>query len=123
MSNSTVWVNSNYINKEQDMEEEVKKPGFFKRWFKRMVNEVLENDQDYATPKRNRSRLFAASDDSFRSEPLSFKVYKANGGMVIETISYDRKRDITNSQLHIIPHEEDLGSEISKIITIEALRS
>ena len=53
---------------------------------------------------------------------LNFKVYKASGGTVLETSSYDRKTDRHNNSLYIITDSQDLGKEIGKIITLESLR-
>jgi len=57
------------------------------------------------------------SDDSLR-----FNIYRASGGMIIETRKYDRIKDINHTRLHIVVDGEDLGSSIGKIITMEALR-
>jgi hypothetical protein len=54
---------------------------------------------------------------------LNFKIYKASGGTVLETSSYDRKTDRHNNSLYIITDSQDLGKEIGKIITLESLRS
>jgi hypothetical protein len=53
---------------------------------------------------------------------IRFQVYKANGGMVVETSMYDRHKDRHHNSLHIITDEQDLGKEIGKIITMETLK-
>ena len=53
---------------------------------------------------------------------LRFNVYRAAGGMVIETRKYDRIKDTNHTRLHIVVDGEDLGQNIGKIITMEALR-
>lgn len=53
---------------------------------------------------------------------IRFQVYKANGGMVVETSVYDRVKDRHHNSLHIITDGQDLGKEIAKIITMETLR-
>lgn len=53
---------------------------------------------------------------------IRFQVYKANGGMVVETSMYDRHKDRHHNSLHIITDEQDLGKEIAKIITMESLK-
>jgi hypothetical protein len=50
-------------------------------------------------------------------------VYRADGGFVVETRQYDRKRDENNISLHVITDDRDLGQEIGKIITYQNLRS
>jgi hypothetical protein len=53
---------------------------------------------------------------------IRFQVYKANGGMVVETSMYDRQKDRHHNSLHIITDQQDLGKEIAKIITMETLK-
>jgi hypothetical protein len=50
-------------------------------------------------------------------------VYKANGGTIVETSSYNIRKDQTNSGLYVILDTQDLGTEIGKIITIEGLKT
>ena len=62
------------------------------------------------------------SGDSLSSDPLRLSIYRANGGIVVETRTYDRQKDRNQTQLHIVGHDEDLGRSLSKIITMESLR-
>jgi hypothetical protein len=59
---------------------------------------------------------------SIDSNGFRLQVYKANGGVVVETRSYDRRRDENNNSLYVITEDKDLGEEIGKIITMENLR-
>lgn len=61
--------------------------------------------------------------DRLNSNPLRIDVHHANGGMVIETRLYDRVKDRTHSSLYVIHDSQDLGEELSKIITISGLRT
>ena len=62
------------------------------------------------------------SGESLSSDPLRLSIYRANGGIVVETRTYDRQKDRNQTQLHIVGHDEDLGRSLSKIITMESLR-
>ena len=53
---------------------------------------------------------------------INFRICKANGGYVVETSSYDINTDRSRSNLHIITDEQDIGQEIGKILTMEALK-
>lgn len=53
---------------------------------------------------------------------ITFSVYKANGGIVIETRFYDDVKDRNRRGLYIINDEQDMGHELAKIITIESLK-
>ncbi len=57
------------------------------------------------------------------SNSLNFKIFKASGGTVLETTSYDRKTDRHSNSLYVITDDKDLGKEIGKIITLESLRN
>jgi hypothetical protein len=83
----------------------------FKNWLMRDDNEELI------------SVVGADEGPSLHSEDsLRFNIYRASGGMIIETRKYDRIKDINHTRLHIVVDGEDLGSSIGKIITMEALR-
>ena len=56
------------------------------------------------------------------SQGFRLQVYKASGGIVIETHAYDEKKDRSNIGLHVITESQDVGYEIGKIITFENLK-
>ena len=60
---------------------------------------------------------------SIDSAGFNLKVYKASGGTVIETNAYDRRNDRHQTGLYVITDDKDLGNEISKIITMENLKT
>lgn len=53
---------------------------------------------------------------------ISFTLYSANGGKIIETRRYDSVKDREITGLYVINSDAELGEEISKIITMERLR-
>ena len=59
---------------------------------------------------------------SLDSTGMRFEVFKASGGIVIEVKRYDHVKDKHHLGLYVITNDQDLGNEISKIITIEALK-
>ena len=56
------------------------------------------------------------------SQGFRLQVYKASGGIVIETHAYDEKKDRNNIGLYVITEGQDVGYEIGKIITFENLK-
>jgi hypothetical protein len=54
---------------------------------------------------------------------MSFTVYRANGGMMVEYNRYDDRRDQHCCELHIVHPDQDLGAALSKIVTFESLKS
>lgn len=60
---------------------------------------------------------------SLRSEPvLSFTIYNAIGGKLVEFRYHDRKNDRVSTQMYIIGKDEDFGEKIAKIATLETLK-
>jgi hypothetical protein len=102
--------------------KKVKKPGFFKRWLLNSLKEVVKEEREKEAYS-NRGLVTAVSRrDSLDSNPMVMKIYRANGGTIVETTTFDRHKDRHQNQLHIIGHDVDLGQGLSKIITMESLR-
>lgn len=57
------------------------------------------------------------------SDGLRLQIYKASGGYVVETRSYDRVKDRNFNSMHVITEDQDLGDALGKIVMMEALRS
>jgi len=83
----------------------------------RLRNWIMRDDDDYA------EQLVSVDETPhLESEGLRLQVYRASGGYVIETRTYDRKNDRNHNTMHVITDEENLGERIGKIIMMEALR-
>lgn len=104
-------------------------------WLKRKLaswarqGNMLEEDEGSVTDndyrQRNRHRVHAISTGGQKTpgaEGITFMLYPASGGNILEIRHYDNKSDSHNVSLHIIKAEEDLGEAIGKIITFEALK-
>ena len=61
--------------------------------------------------------------ESLQSEGMRFQLYRASGGYVIETTQYDNRTDRRINKMYVITEDKDLGAELGKIITMEALRA
>jgi hypothetical protein len=103
----------------QSLRKKQKKPNFFKRLLHKWTNEV-NNSQDEKLGINLRIDHNTTKIDSDKG--IRFQVYKATGGFVVETSMYDRQRDRHHNSLHIITDDQDLGAQIGKIITMEALK-
>jgi hypothetical protein len=93
-------------------------------WLKRRLRIWAFSDSaDVPMTSNKVSRGLVVSDsETLGSEPLRLSIYRANGGTVVETRVYDRQKDRSQLQLHIVGNDEDLGRSLSKIITMETLR-
>jgi len=59
---------------------------------------------------------------SLSSNSMSFNLYRANGGFVIEISNYNTGKDQYQHNLYIVTDEKDLGHELGKIITLQGLK-
>jgi hypothetical protein len=104
------------------------------RWAERIhtrqINSMMDPIEE-ATPKRGRrsQRLNPTSTNTRRVEHnyddesvITFKVYGANGGRIVETSRYDEKRDTEGIRRYVISDEADLAESLGKIVTVEYMR-
>ena len=96
------------------------------KWLKRKIRNWLNDDRGLISVPEPDSLYVnsprKASSQSLDSEGFNLKVFKANGGTIVETHSYDRRKDQSNNGLYVITDDKDLGNEIGKIITMEGLK-
>jgi len=92
-------------------------------WLRRkMHNFIFPQDEIQMTSNKVSRNGIAVEGDSLGTDPMRLSIYRANGGTVVETRTYDRHKDRNQTQLHIVSHDEDLGRSLAKIITMESLR-
>jgi len=60
--------------------------------------------------------------DRLSSDGMRLQIYKASGGYVVETRSYDRHKDRNFHTMHVIRDDQDLGDALGKIVMMEALQ-
>lgn len=117
---------------------------WFFKWMRDGINDVDKDDREeesrytatadrgmkigLAIPKVRRGPMVGGSmvsqngEVNLNQQPMHFKIYPATGGHIVEYNYYDEKMDRNNQALHLIPSELDLGSELAKIMTLEALK-
>jgi hypothetical protein len=107
---------------------------WFDNWFAKKCKEAWDNSnaietgsEDYVSAGRQiglaRAKVNRVRESSdFGSEPITFRMFKANGGWAIEFRYYNDATDRSENSLYVVNNEEELGNHISKIITMEALK-
>jgi hypothetical protein len=92
-------------------------------WLKRRIR-IWAFNADENEKKASRGLAIASTEpgETLSTEPVRLSIYRANGGTIVETRVYDRQKDRSQNQLHIVGHDQDLGHSIAKIITMESLR-
>ena len=80
-------------------------------------------------PGRGRGRLCPVSSGNRRVEHnysdrsvITFKVFGANGGMIVETNRYDEKMDTESIGRYVISEDADLVESLGKIVSMEYLK-
>lgn len=85
---------------------------WFARWFNKDRNQTIEPSAAYDT--------FNYS-GSYRSS-ITFTVYAANGGFVIQHNKQERNKDSNGPELTIVNSHDEIGKTIEHIMAIESLR-
>ena len=95
------------------------KPNMFKRMIKGLVTWSLREEESV-----NAGIMISDHEEPrISATGIKFEVYRANGGTIVETRRYNRKTDDNVYELHVITDTQDVGQEIGRIITMEALKS
>jgi hypothetical protein len=96
-----------------------KKMNFIKKLFIRAVAWAHENRnmEDAKQPKAILDHDSRTPD----SHPLRLHIWYGQGGIAIETASYDRRTEENRRQLYIIPESANLPEELDRILTIANL--
>jgi hypothetical protein len=86
---------------------------------KRRIRDWLNDDDDDSMVMASTRNHDGSHLDS---QGFRLQVYKASGGIVIETHAYDEKKDRNNIGLYVITEDQEIGYELGKIITFENLK-
>ena len=84
--------------------------------FKQRIRNWLNSD-DY---EQDVPQLVEA--DRLASEGMRLQIFRASGGYVVETRSYDSLKDRNFNTMHVITEDQDLGDALGKIVMMEALK-
>ncbi len=60
--------------------------------------------------------------DRLSSDGMRMQIYKASGGYVVETRSYDSHKDRHHNNIHIVTDDDNLGEKLGQIVMMEALK-
>ena len=92
------------------------------RWLKRKLAKWVNEYNN--EPKPSREGILVGEQDSVSSDSiLNFRVFSAVGGRVVEFRHYDRKMDRNHTTTYIVTNDQDFGERISKIATLEVMKS
>ena len=96
-----------------------------KTWLRRKLMEFLHPPEENLVPiskESSRGLAIQSPDIDVREHgAIEFTVTNAQGGRVVSTRRWDRKKDQWTYKLHIITDNEDFGEEIKNIVFMEDL--
>lgn len=103
-------------SKVRNIKKDTMKKYRFRTWLRNWIN---RSDTGANIPEEGP----VVATDRLQSEGMRFQLYKASGGYVIETASYDHVKDRRHTKMYVVTDDKDLGQELGKIVTMEALRA
>ncbi len=88
------------------------------RWLKRKLRNWLQDDDEgiLVTSK------VAADRDSPAQSGLSFTLYNAVGGHILETRVYNSRTDRNEGTLYMIHDDEDFAKQVAQAIMLESMK-
>lgn len=87
------------------------------KWFKRKVMHwAWEFDENDTVEVGRNGRCLD-------SDYIRIDIYRGEGGLAVETMVYNKKKDANFIGFHIVHDDEELGNKLSKIITAESIKS
>ena len=71
----------------------------------------------------NPGPVMASSDISLAGRGISFTLFFANGGSILQFRNYNKHNDVEETRLYIIKEDEDCAEQVAKCVTLETLRN
>ena len=93
-----------------------------KNWLRNKLHNFLypRDPQEISSAKLATVSVRSESIDMDNS--LRFNVLVGSGGIVLQLIRYDHKKDRSDNSTHIIPEHEDIAVRIGQIVSMEILK-
>jgi hypothetical protein len=102
---------------------------WFFNWVQRGLDRYSVEERYVENNLRIPAKLMVSKKDKLEKgdfssaiSPMNFKIYPATGGHIVEYFYYNQKTEDHDRALHLIPSNLDLGTELAKIMTFEALK-
>lgn len=95
-------------------------------WLKNKVIKWVREDWENERNKNGVESVAVRSRDSEHvpdDEPvLTFRIYSAVNGKIIEFRRWDQKADRNHNSTYLVPKDEDMGEYINKCLSLEMLK-
>ena len=93
-------------------------------WLKRKVIKWVREDWEEERKKNTVEGIsLRESEHSVDADPvLSFRIYSATNGQIIEFRRWDRKADRNYNSTYIVEKDKDLGEYVNKCLSLELMK-
>ena len=92
-------------------------------WLRNKVIKWVREDWDNVNKESSVGLVSSANDNKPDEEPiLTFRIYSAVNGQILEFRRWDRKNDRNNNSTYLIPKDEDIGEYVNKCLSLEMLK-
>ena len=96
------------------------------KWLRKKIIQWVREDWEEERKKNGEKGILVSSRDvesSPENDPiLTFRIYSANNGQILEFRRYDRKNDRSDNSTYIIEKDRDIGEYINKCLSLELLK-
>jgi hypothetical protein len=93
------------------------------KWLKRKLRDWVREANNYESGEKAMSISSIDSTNTPDTEPvLTFRIYSATNGKILEFRRYDRKTDRTDNSTYIIEKDRDIGEYVAKCLSLEMLK-
>jgi hypothetical protein len=94
------------------------------KWFDKWFARQCEKAWNAARIEKTSERPISVKHTTYiEDEPiLSFRIYSAQNGKILEFSKYDRIKDRTDRSIYIIGKDEDVAEKVSKCLGLELMR-
>jgi hypothetical protein len=90
-----------------------------------MINWLRRRLHDFIFPQDNLAVKASVSvrENDIDIEGLRFTVMPAEGGVIVQMRTYDRRKDESHSKTYLIPDtEQDIAHRVGQIVAMELIR-
>lgn len=88
------------------------------KWLKRKLWNWIHSDEIHL----KESRPVAVREREVRQNGLSFTLYKAVGGHILESRAYNPRTDNHDGTLYMIYEDEDFAKQVAQAIMLESMK-
>jgi hypothetical protein len=93
------------------------------KWLKRKLRKwVREAEEDYSGERGMAVKSIDSTNSPDTDPVLTFRIYSAVNGQILEFRRYDRKSDRNDNSTYLIPKDESVGEYVNKCLSMELLK-